>query len=256
MTALFLLAAMLPISSGSPAAAASGACTTSKGVTVVVNFGPLGGGTVVRCAQSGGSGLDALHAAGFSSEGTQRYGNAFVCRLNGKPTAAAEKCSATPPIDKSWRYFYADNGGSWKYSQSGAANHTVIQGGFEGWSFGGGSTPGVAPVRSGSSGGSTGSGGGISDNPDAAPTGPSSTQDKALPQPKPRTGKTAATAPTATPSTPDPVADPASSADSNNTAQGEEGGNSVAPWIAGALILALVAALVITQRRRSARHIS
>ncbi|HZK37239.1 MAG TPA: hypothetical protein VFC57_09880, partial [Aeromicrobium sp.] len=50
-----------------PAQAASGACTSANGVTVVVSFGSLGGGTVVRCANTSGSGLDALRAAGFST---------------------------------------------------------------------------------------------------------------------------------------------------------------------------------------------
>lgn len=240
LAAVLLLGGFIPLSS--PASAAGGACTSSSGVTVVVNFGTLGGGTVVRCAQTSGNGLDALRAAGFTIEGTQQYGNAFVCRLDGKPAASTESCRTTPPIDKSWRYFYASNGGAWKYSQSGVSSRTVEQGGFEGWSFGEGSTPGLTPSRSGA--GSTGAAAGGSGSDATVPDGPSSTEDKSLPKPKPRTGKTAAPSPTpsAAPST-DPV--------DLEAAETEDGGNAAAPWIAGGLILALIGAVALTRRARS-----
>lgn len=237
-----LLTALTPLlGPAAPAAAAGGACTTASGVTVVVSFGSLGGGTVVRCAHTSGTGIDALHAAGFSTEGTAKYGALFVCRLNGKPGVATEGCQSTPPLNRSWRYWYASNGGSWKFSQAGAASHTVIQGGFEGWSFGGGSSPGVAPVRSGASGGSSSSGAGAGAG--VVPTGPSSAGDTALPKPKPRSGSTAdPSVPNATDRAEARAASPKPAAKS---------GNSIAPWIAGALILALAAAAAVTQRRRA-----
>ena len=232
-----MLAALASVAG--PAAATGGACSTSSGVTVVVNFGSLGGGTVVRCAQTGGSGLDALRAAGFSTEGTQRDGGAFVCRLDGKPSAASENCASTPPVAKSWRYWYADSGGTWKYSQSGAGSRNVVKGGFEGWSFGGGSTPGVAPVRSVSSGSSAGT---IDSSPGSAiPEGPSSTEDENLPGPKPRTAASALPPPRISSATTDDVGV-------------ESSGDSAAPWVAGAVILALVAALAI--RKRSSRSVN
>ena len=41
----------------------------------------------------------------------------------------------TPPTTAYWGYWYAKNGGGWTYSNTGAASHTVIKGGFEGWAF-------------------------------------------------------------------------------------------------------------------------
>lgn len=240
--AALLLAPLAPlVGPATPAVAASGACPTSSGVTVVVSFGSLGGGTVVRCARTSGSGLDALHAAGFSTEGTRRDGAAFVCRLAGKPDASAEGCGSTPPIDKSWRYWYAGNGGSWKYSSSGAASRIVVQGGFEGWSFGGGSMPGASPIRATSSGSSS-SAGGSEGNPGAAPTGPSSAEGSALPKPAPRAGSSASPEPSVVPSTPGQTTPSASAAES---------GGGAGPWIAGVLIIALAIAAIVTQRRRS-----
>lgn len=135
-----------------PARAASGYngyCTTSSGVTVVVDFKALGGGVVARCAPvgSGASGIDALQAAGIPVQGTQRYGLAFVCRIYGKP--ASDPCVVTPPTNAHWDYFQASNGGSWTYSSVGASSSHVIPGGFEGWAFSSGSrvAPGASPVR-------------------------------------------------------------------------------------------------------------
>jgi hypothetical protein len=141
-----------------------GSCTDDSGVTVVVDFSALGGDVVVRCAGGPGgqgfTGLDALTEAGFSVAGTQRWGMEFVCRLQGRPTAREdlvipgddsyhEDCGDTPPETAYWGYWYASNGGSWKYSSISAASHTTIKGGFEGWSFhlGSGSPkpPPVAP---------------------------------------------------------------------------------------------------------------
>ena len=117
---------------------APGYCTDATGVTVVVDFQELGGGVVVRCfphPTSSSTGVDALEGAGFTPEGTARFGLGFVCRIQGKPSAADEKCIDTPPATDYWSYWYAANGGSWKYSDLGVTSHKVILGGFEGWSF-------------------------------------------------------------------------------------------------------------------------
>jgi hypothetical protein len=120
------------------ASASSGYCPTAKGVTVVVDFRALGGDVQVSCdsgATSSTSGLSALHGAGFSTAGTAHDGEGFVCRINDQPTKSAERCLNTPPTTAYWSYWYAPNGGSWTYSNKGAANRDVIVGGFEGWSF-------------------------------------------------------------------------------------------------------------------------
>ena len=153
-----------------PAAASGGAgyCKDDTGVTVVVDFTELGGDIVVRCApgpvKPGYSGLDALQGAGFGVSGTQRWGLAFVCRIQGRPSADEslstdgnpdyhERCVDTPPSSAYWGYWYARNGGAWSYSNAGPKNRDAIKGGFEGWSFslnhsaGSNPPPGVAPNR-------------------------------------------------------------------------------------------------------------
>ncbi len=153
-----------PTSAVSRSAASSGNpgyCTSAAGVTVVVDMSALGGGVTVRCAPGpaspGFSGIDALHGAGFTVTGTQRYGLAFVCRIQGRPSAREplaipgnpqyrEQCVNTPPQTAFWSYWYAPNGGSWTYSSVAAQSHDAIPGGFEGWAFSFGSARPAAPA--------------------------------------------------------------------------------------------------------------
>ncbi|TCB97172.1 hypothetical protein E0H26_12880 [Micromonospora zingiberis] len=139
-----------------PAAAAgsAGYCPDSGGVTVVVDFKELGGGTVVRCAPGDqATGLAALKNAGFQIAGTLRWGEGFICRIEGKPSASEEKCVDTPPASAYWSYWHAPNGGSWTYSDKGVLNRKPPAGSFEGWSFSlnrntdNAPRPGVAPTR-------------------------------------------------------------------------------------------------------------
>ncbi len=139
-----LVAAGLLVPGLEPAATAStstgtpGYCTDATGVTVVVDFQELGGGVVIRCfphPTSSSTGLAALQGAGFTPTGTLGFGLGFICRIEGQPTMTDEKCIDTPPATAYWSYWYAPNGGSWKYSDLGVSNHKVILGGFEGWSF-------------------------------------------------------------------------------------------------------------------------
>jgi hypothetical protein len=170
LAAVLLTAASPSVAAVSAAAAVesgtSGYCTTTAGVTVVVDMSALGGGVTVRCAPGPGgagySGLDALRGAGFTVAGTQRYGLAFVCRIQGRPSPTEslaipgnahyhEQCVDTPPQTAFWSYWSARNGGTWAYNSVGASSHDTIPGGFEGWAFSLGSgspaTPAVKPVR-------------------------------------------------------------------------------------------------------------
>jgi hypothetical protein len=166
-----LLTAASPSFAALPAAGAvesgtSGYCSTAAGVTVVVDMSALGGGVTVRCAPGPGgagyTGLDALRGAGFTVAGTQRYGLAFVCRVQGRPSPTEslaipgnphyhEQCVDTPPQTAFWGYWSARNGGTWAYNTVGASSHGTIPAGFEGWAFslGNGSPgpPAVEPVR-------------------------------------------------------------------------------------------------------------
>ncbi|MEH1100532.1 hypothetical protein V6V16_15360, partial [Micromonospora sp. CPCC 205561] len=136
------------------AAGSAGYCPDASGVTVVVDFNELGGGTVVRCAPGDqATGLAALKDAGFQVTGTLRWGEGFVCRIEGRPATTAEKCVDTPPVSAYWSYWYASNGGSWTYSDKGVLNRRPPGGSFEGWSFSlnrgadDAPRPGVAPKR-------------------------------------------------------------------------------------------------------------
>jgi hypothetical protein len=140
-------AAVVVVTPAAPAYAAVCAAD-APGVTMVVDFAALGGGAQTSCA--GGdpaTGVAALEGAGFTVTGTARWGKAFVCRISGKPTAAAEPCVDTPPASAYWSYWHAQPGGSWSYSQLGALAYNPAPGTVEGWAFGSGAPPGIAPPR-------------------------------------------------------------------------------------------------------------
>lgn len=148
-----------------------GFCRTATGVTVVIDFQQLGGETYVRCYPSAnrGTGLDALKGAGFQIEGVRRWGEAFICRIENRPSAVeeiaiegdsryTEHCLDTPPAAGYWSYWHAGNNCPWNYSQWGVKNRDFVPGGFEGWSFSLNATadtnpvPRIAPVRPGTAG--------------------------------------------------------------------------------------------------------
>jgi hypothetical protein len=117
-------------------------CVGESGVTVVVDFTAFGGGVEIRCAPGDpATGLQALQDAGFQITGTQRWGLAFVCRIDGLPTPAVEPCVTTPPASAYWSYWHAPAGGTWSYSTLGAISHDPAPGTVEGWAFGAGSPP-------------------------------------------------------------------------------------------------------------------
>ncbi|UVS79310.1 hypothetical protein [Actinokineospora sp. UTMC 2448] len=123
--------------------AAAAACSGTAGVTVVVDFGSLGGGTRVACAPGDpSSGMGALSGAGFGYTGVSSHPG-MVCKINGQP--AAEACRRPPPTTAYWSYWYATRGGSWTYSSTGAGYRDPAPGTVEGWAFGAGSPPGTPP---------------------------------------------------------------------------------------------------------------
>lgn len=127
-----------------PAAAA--ACAEGAGVTVVVDFASLGGGTDTDCAAGDpGSGLAALRAAGHEPTRAAQQPGYFVCRIDGKP--ANDPCQRTSPADAYWSYWYAEPGGSWTFSDTGAADRDPAPGTVEGWAFGAGDPPSSPPPR-------------------------------------------------------------------------------------------------------------
>ena len=145
-TALAALAVSTALVVADSAPASAAACSPGTGVTVVVDFGPLGGGVVVGCRLGDPTtGVQALQGAGFTVTGTTRWGLAFVCRINGKPTAAQDPCVNTPPVTAYWSYWHAAPGGTWTYSTTGASSYNPAQGTVDGWRFGSGQQPSITP---------------------------------------------------------------------------------------------------------------
>lgn len=140
---LLLCGALLSLSPlWAPGPAHASACTGGDGVTVVVDFGPYGG-VQTGCAPDPTSGLSALSQAGFSVALVS--GQAFVCRINGAPPPEQDACQRTPPESAYWSYWQAPPGGDWRYSNLGATSTSPGDGASEGWAFGSGAPPGIAP---------------------------------------------------------------------------------------------------------------
>src|SRR6476469_6447540 len=100
-------------------AAPQSACTTTSGVTVIVDFTHFSGGRIERGCAPGrpANGLVALHDAGFATAGTVQYGDAFVCRIDGLPTPKQDACAVTPSPSAFWAYWNAKPSDSaWTYS--------------------------------------------------------------------------------------------------------------------------------------------
>jgi hypothetical protein len=126
---------------GGPApVAAAAACSGTSGVTVVVDFGSLGGGVQTSCAAGDpSSGLGALSSAGHGYAFVPRQPG-LVCQVDARPNP----CNGAPTTAY-WSYWHASRGGSWSYSTLGAGGYNPPPGSVEGWAFGAGRRPGIAP---------------------------------------------------------------------------------------------------------------
>lgn len=135
LVAAAVAGALIPVAViNAPVQAASGACPTESGVTVIVDATAVGGSVSQRCAPDRpSSGLDALRKAGFSWTPVSSQ-PAMVCRIDGRPGPADQTCVSSPPSTAYWGYFRANRGGEWKYSSIGASA-APIAGGVEGWVF-------------------------------------------------------------------------------------------------------------------------
>lgn len=137
LTALFFIA--VP---ASPASAQSGCAD----VTVVVDFGPLATDSAANpatgCAADPANGLDALAQAGFSVTEVASI-RGMVCRIDELPEST---CAAAPPAQEYWSYWRAEAGDAeWSYSPVGGGGADPDAGDVEGWAFGDGSAPALAP---------------------------------------------------------------------------------------------------------------
>lgn len=116
--------------------AAAAACSGTSGVTVVVDYqGSVG----VGCAPGDpSSGLAALRGAGHGYDFVPRQPG-LVCRIDSRPATCSAETTAY------WSYWHAAPGGSWVYSTLGAGSRDPRPGTVEGWAFGAGTPPSVAP---------------------------------------------------------------------------------------------------------------
>lgn len=74
-------------------------------VNLYVDFGSLNAETKVeQCIEVSAktNALEILKTAGYTTEGTQKYGDAVVCRLNGLPSKSVETCEVMPPENAYW----------------------------------------------------------------------------------------------------------------------------------------------------------
>ncbi|ADJ50718.1 hypothetical protein AMES_8892 [Amycolatopsis mediterranei S699] len=134
-SAVLLAAGLIGVAPAS-ATGTEGACPAGGGVTVVVDFGDLGPGSLVRCAAgTPANGIAALQEAGIDVAGSQKYGLAVACRINGKPGPDVESCAGMPSATAYWSYWHASAGGSWTSSHEGAQTAKPAPDGFEGWAF-------------------------------------------------------------------------------------------------------------------------
>ncbi|AMB58780.1 hypothetical protein [Microterricola viridarii] len=99
----------------SAAGSDSGTDASCSGVEVVVDFGILDSPSVTECIDASApiASADAIAAAGVATEGNADYGDAVVCRVDGRPAADetvtvpgeapfTEPCSAMSPAYAFW----------------------------------------------------------------------------------------------------------------------------------------------------------
>ncbi len=119
ITSLALLAAGLVgggVVLGFAPAAGAATCTSAGGVSVVVDYRELGGGTFTACAADGGgkSATAIVASVGVQLTYASRQPG-FVCRVNGQP--ASDPCVNASPANAYWGLWWADGSkGSWTYS--------------------------------------------------------------------------------------------------------------------------------------------
>lgn len=103
-------------------------CAPAEGVTVVVDFGALGG-VVVGCAPGQqANGVAALAAAGFSvAPGT---GPGTVCTIDGQPVQGYPYCWVTGGY---WSYWKKGWGSAWGFSGVGPGAGPLAVDSIEGW---------------------------------------------------------------------------------------------------------------------------
>lgn len=113
------------------AASAHETCESAEDVPFVVEYGSLEGTDQVLCAQhaAGTTALEAAKAAGLETTMTSAA-QPMVCRIDGQPTDATEKCGAALNGPGYWAFLVAKDGQPWGYATTGLDQYRVAEGEF------------------------------------------------------------------------------------------------------------------------------
>ncbi|MFS3127947.1 hypothetical protein ACLM5J_06045 [Nocardioides sp. Bht2] len=135
---------------GTATPAEAAVCSGSTGVTVVVDYNGLGGGTSTGCAADGGDQRASaiFPGAGFPLQYASRS-QGFVCRVTGVPSD--DPCTEAAPATKYWSLWWSDGrSGTWNYASQGAGSLRIPEGGYVAFSWhegtGRAAAPGVSPT--------------------------------------------------------------------------------------------------------------
>jgi hypothetical protein len=120
------------------------AAATTKCVALVVDFTTTGGGVMSSCVTvpSDASGSDVLVSGHHKVTFDPRYGNDFVCAIDGVPASGCRGVDDT----HFWAYYHRSPGGSsWQISQEGAGTYQPKNASTEGWIYNDGQSSAPQP---------------------------------------------------------------------------------------------------------------
>ena len=108
----------------------------SNCVNLYVDFGSLNAETKVeKCIDISAekNALELLKISGYITEGTQKYGDAVICRLNGLPDKSVETCEVMPPEDAYWAVIVKEKKllpffNEWGWAQTGINEISLSEG--------------------------------------------------------------------------------------------------------------------------------
>jgi len=105
-------------------------------VNLYVDFGSLNAETKVeKCIEVSAetNALELLKMSGYTTEGTQKYGDAVICRLNDLPNQTVESCEVMPPEDAYWAVIVKEKKllpffNEWGWAQTGINEISLSEG--------------------------------------------------------------------------------------------------------------------------------
>lgn len=112
-------------------AVAHESCGTQQDIPIVLEYGTLDGQDQILCAQhaAGTTAIEAMTEAGLDFDET-KTDQPMVCRIEGQPTAAQEKCGASLSGDGYWAFLVAQRGKPWGYAATGLRDYKLVDGDY------------------------------------------------------------------------------------------------------------------------------